>query len=61
MRYAIARQDGVTEVREDEYGLPDGAIELNDQQYRQLTSGDYMLENGLIVDNPNKQPAFGII
>jgi len=53
MKYAITRQDGITEVREDDYGLPDGAIQLNDEQYKQLVTGAYILENGQIVVNPN--------
>lgn len=53
MKYAIVRQDGVTEVREDSYELPQNAIKLNDEQYQQLCSGEYILQNGLIVVNPN--------
>ena len=53
MKYAVIRQDGVTEVRENNYALPDGAIVLNDEQYHQLTSGAYILQNGQIVINPN--------
>jgi hypothetical protein len=53
MKYAVIRQDGVTEIREDDHALPDGAIVLNDEQYHQLTSGAYILQNGQIVANPN--------
>jgi hypothetical protein len=53
MKYAITRQDGITEVREDDYGLPNGAMQLNDEQYYQLIGGAYILQNGQIVINPN--------
>ena len=53
MKYAVIRQDGVTELREDERPLQDGAFVLNDQQYDQLMSGQYILQNGQIVANPN--------
>jgi hypothetical protein len=53
MKYAIVRQDGVTEIREDNYPLQEGSIVLNDEQYNQLISGQYILENGQIVINPN--------
>jgi hypothetical protein len=53
MKYAVIRQDGVTEIREDNYALPNGAIVLNDGQYYQLTSGTYILQDGQIVSNPN--------
>jgi hypothetical protein len=53
MKYAIVRQDGVTEMREDNYPLQDGAIVLNDEQFNQLSSGLFILQNGEIVTNPN--------
>ena len=53
MKYALTRQDGVTEIREDSHSLQEGAIELNDAQYDQLISGQYILQNGQIVVNPN--------
>jgi hypothetical protein len=53
MKYAVIRQDGVVETREDNYGLPEGAMQLNDEQYNQLTSGAYILQDGQIVSNPN--------
>ena len=53
MKYAITRQDGVTEIREDNYVLPDGAVQLSDEQQDKLTSGQYILEAGQIVANPN--------
>ena len=58
MKYAIVRQDGITEIREDSYPLQQGAIVLNDTQYDQLISGQYILQNGQIVVNPEppKQP-----
>jgi hypothetical protein len=53
MKYALTRQDGVTEVREDEYPLQEGSFALTDAQYDQLVSGEYILENNQIVANPN--------
>ena len=55
MKYAITRQDGITEIREDNYSLPQNAIQLNDEQYHQLVSAEYILQNGQIVANPNPQ------
>jgi len=59
MKYAIVRQDGVTEIREDNYPLQQGAIELNDAQYDQLISGQYILQNGQIVANPTPPKSIG--
>ena len=53
MRYAIVRQDGVTEIREDSYPLQQNAIVLTNEQYDQLVSCQYILQNGQIVVNPN--------
>jgi len=53
MKYATLRQDGVIEVREDSHPLPEGAFVLNNEQYDQLISGQYILQNGQIVVNPN--------
>ena len=53
MKYAIVREDNVTEIREDTYSLQDGAILLTDEQYDNLISGLYIVENGAIVVNPN--------
>jgi hypothetical protein len=53
MRYATLREDGATEVREDSYPLPEGAFQLTNEQYDQLISGQYILQNGQIVVNPN--------
>jgi hypothetical protein len=53
MKYALTRQDGVTEIREDSYPLQEGAFELTDAQYDQLISGQYILQNNAIVANPN--------
>lgn len=49
MKYAIVRQDGVTELHEEIGSLPIGAIELNDEQYSQLASGSFVLQGGNIV------------
>jgi len=58
MKYAIVRQDGVTEIREDNHPLQEGAIVLTDSEYDQLISGLYILQNGQVVVNPEppKQP-----
>jgi hypothetical protein len=53
MKYALIRQDDVTEIREDKYSLPDGAFPLTDEQYDQLISGQYILQNNQIIANPN--------
>lgn len=53
MKYALTRQDGVTEIREDSYPLQEGAFELTDAQYDQLIGGQYILQNNTIVANPN--------
>jgi hypothetical protein len=53
MKYALTRQDGVTEIREDSYPLQEGAFALTDAQYDQLISGQYILQNNQIVANPS--------
>jgi len=53
MKYALIREDGVFEIREDNYSLPDGAFPLTDEQYDQLISGQYILQNNQIIANPN--------
>ena len=53
MKYATLRADGATEVREDSNPLPVGAFPLNNEQFEQLLSGQYILENNEIVINPN--------
>jgi len=53
MKYALTREDGVTELREDNHPLQDGAIQLSNAEYEQLLSGLYIVENGAIVVNPN--------
>jgi len=59
MKYAIVRTDGVTEIHEDSYTLPNGAIQLTDEQHEQLCSNMYILENGQIVINPNPPKQLG--
>jgi len=59
MKYAIVRQDGVTEIPEDSYPLQQGAIVLTDDQYNQLISGQYILQNGQIVANPTPPKSIG--
>ena len=58
MKYAIVREDGATEIREDSYPLQDGAIVLTDEQYDQLISGTHILQNGEIVANPTPPKLF---
>lgn len=53
MKYALIRQDDVTEIREDNYSLPENAIVLTDEQYDQLISGQYIFQNNQIIANPN--------
>ena len=53
MKYAIVREDGATEIREDMYPLQENAIALTDEQHTQLISGKYILKNNKIVVNPN--------
>jgi len=57
MKYAIVRQDGVTETREDSYELQPGAIPLTDEQFDQLRSFQFILVNGQVVANPNPPKA----
>jgi hypothetical protein len=53
MKYAIERQDGVTEIRQDSSTSVENAIELTDEQYNQLVSGFFILQDKEIVANPN--------
>jgi hypothetical protein len=53
MKYALIRQDGVVELREDSYELPINAIELTDEQYESLLASDSIISNGVVVANPN--------
>lgn len=53
MKYAIVREDGATEIREDSYPLQENAIALTDEQHTQLISGKYILQDGQVVANPN--------
>ena len=53
MKYALIREDGVSEIREDNYSLPENAIVLTDEQYDFLLSGKYILQNNQIIANPN--------
>jgi hypothetical protein len=53
MKYLLIRSDGVVEIRQDDYPLPNEAIQLNDDQYSQLLSGDFIWENGQIIANLN--------
>ena len=61
MKYAIVRQDGVTELRQDNGHIPSGALELTDEQYDQLCSGDFVLSNGSIVPAPSPSGNVAII
>jgi len=53
MKYSIVRQDGVTEIRQDSSTSVENAIELTDEQYDQLVSGFFILQDKEIVANPN--------
>lgn len=53
MKYAIVKENGATEIREDSYPLQENAIELTDEQHAQLISGKYILQDGQVVVNPN--------
>jgi hypothetical protein len=53
MKYAIIKENGATEIREDMYPLQENAIALTDEQHAQLISGKYILKNNKIVVNPN--------
>lgn len=53
MKYALTRQDDVTEIRQDNYPLQEGVFALTDAQYDQLISGQYILQNNQIIANPN--------
>ena len=55
MKYAIVREDGATEIREDSYPLQANSIALTDEQHAQLISGKYVLQNGQVVINPNSK------
>jgi len=59
MKYALTRQDGVTEIREDNYPLQEGVFALTDAQYEQLISGQYILKDGEIVVNPDQEQRNG--
>ena len=59
MKYATLRQDGATEIREDSHPLPEGAIVLTDEQHDQLIIGQYIVQNGQIVVNPNPPKQVG--
>ena len=53
MKYAIIREDGITELREDVHEKSDSIIELTDEQYNQLLNSTHIISNGDIVVNPN--------
>lgn len=53
MKYALIRDDGITEIREDSYPLQENAFVLNENQANQLMSGFFILQNGEIIKNPN--------
>jgi hypothetical protein len=59
MKYAVLRQDGATEVREDSHPFQEGAIVLTDADYDKLISGEYVLQDGQIVVNPNPPKQLG--
>jgi hypothetical protein len=53
MKYVLIREDGVSEIREDNYSLPENAIVLTDEQYDFLLNGEYILQNNQMIANPN--------
>jgi hypothetical protein len=53
MKYATIKTDGTVEIREDNYPLADGAIELTNEQYDRLRNNESILQDGQIIDNPN--------
>jgi hypothetical protein len=53
MKYAILGVQNIYETREDNYPLKDGAIVLTDEQFDQLRSLQFILQDGQIVVNPN--------
>jgi hypothetical protein len=59
MKYAIITSNEATEIREDSYPLKEGAIVLTNEQYDQLISGQYILQNGQVVVNPNPPKQIG--
>lgn len=54
MKYAIVRQDGVIEIRQDSSTFVENAFLLTDEQYAQLIDGKYIFKNGEIVVNPDQ-------
>lgn len=55
MIYVIKNLDGITEVREDQYPLADGALEITEQQKQALIEGSLQFENGEIVKTQAQQ------
>jgi hypothetical protein len=61
MKYAVVKDNGAVETRQDNYPLPEGAIPLSDEDFSKLRSCMYILENGQIVENPNPPTCAGEI
>ena len=59
MKYAIVRQDGVTEIRQDSSTFVENAFLLTDEQYTQLVENKYILKDGEIVVNPDQEKLNG--
>lgn len=55
MIYVIKNSEGITEVREDQYPLAEGAVEITEQQKQGLIEGSLQFENGEIVETQAKQ------
>lgn len=52
MKYAIIREDGITELREDSVGSANSIL-LTDEQYNQLILGSHIISNNQVIVNPN--------
>jgi|688.fasta_scaffold204092_3 hypothetical protein len=55
MIYVIKNTEGVTEVREDQYPLANGAVEITEQQKQGLIEGSLQFENGEIIETQAQQ------
>jgi hypothetical protein len=53
MKYVVINLNGVMEIREDSYSIPERGLVIDDAQQEQLTTGQFIFQNGQIVVNPN--------
>ncbi len=49
MIYVIQTKEGVTEIREDQYPLADGAVEITEDEKNGLMDQTLIFQNGKIV------------